>query len=45
MLTIACLLALGALVSAIVSMMGQCPLSVPVLLLAVVELLHCIPLR
>lgn len=45
MITIACLLALAAFLSAIVSLMGKCPLPVPVLLLSLAELLHCLPLR
>lgn len=45
MFTLVCLLALAAFISAIVSLMGRCPLSVPVLLLSVAELLRCLPVR
>lgn len=42
MLTVACLLALSAFIAAVVSLAGKCPLSVPVLLLTVLELLRCV---
>ena len=45
MLTISCLLALSAFIATIVSLMGKCPLSVPVLLVALVQVLQCLPLR
>lgn len=45
MLTITCILALSALVAAILALMGKCPLTVPVLLTTIVELIHCIPLQ
>lgn len=44
-MTIMCVLGLAALISAIVSLMGKCPLTVPVLLLALCEVLRCLPLR
>ena len=44
-LTIVCLLVFGSFVLTLVSMAGKCPLTVPVLLLAIAELLHCLPLR
>lgn len=45
MLTIVYLLALGAFLSAILSLMNKCPLAVPVLLLSIAELLQCVPLK
>lgn len=44
-MTIACLLALCALIAAIVSAMGRAPLWIAVVLLGIAELLHCFPLR
>lgn len=44
MLTIIGLLVLGALIATIASMMGKCPLYVPVLLLCIVEGLRVLPL-
>lgn len=45
MFSLLCLLALCAFGAAVLSLMGRCPLSVPVLLLSIVEVLRCIPLR
>ena len=45
MLTIVCLLALAGFVSAILAMMGRCPVTVPVLIATIVQLLNCVPLR
>lgn len=44
MLTMTCVLVLLAFLGAILSLMGKCPLGVPVLLVTIVELLHCLPL-
>jgi hypothetical protein len=45
MLTVSCVLAFGALIASIVAAMGRCPLWVPVILLSIVALLQCIPVR
>jgi hypothetical protein len=45
MMTISCVLAIVAFGTAIASLMGKCPLTVPVLMLAIVEVLRCLPLR
>ena len=45
MMTISCILAAAAFIGAILALMGRCPLTVPVLLLAIVEVLACLPLR
>jgi hypothetical protein len=45
MLSLMCLLALGAFVAAILTLMGKCPITVPVFLLSVAELLRCLPIR
>jgi hypothetical protein len=45
MLSILCLLYLFALVATIASMLGKCPLAVPVLLISIGLLLGCLPLR
>jgi hypothetical protein len=44
-MSIVCILMLAALVAAIVSAIGKCPLWVAVLLLAIAGLLSCLPLR
>lgn len=44
MLTILGILIIGALISTIASMMGKCPLYIPVLLLCIVEGLRILPL-
>lgn len=45
MFSVMCLLAVAALISAILSLMGKCPLVAPVLLLALIEVLQCLPLK
>lgn len=45
MLTIICFLAIAAFISVILALIGKCPLSIPVLLLTICELIHCIPMR
>ena len=45
MMTIACLLTLSAFVCAIASAAGRVPLWIAVVLLSLVQLLHCMPLR
>lgn len=45
MLTVTCMLALAGFVSVILSIMGRCPLWVPVLFISIVQLLNCLPLR
>lgn len=45
MISLVCVLAIIAFGTAIASLMGKCPLSVPVLMLAIVALLQCLPLR
>lgn len=45
MMTVSCLLAVAALIGAILALMNKCPITVPVLLIAIVELVHCIPLQ
>lgn len=45
MLTITCVLAIAGLISAIVAMMGRCPVTVPVLIISIVQVLACLPLR
>ncbi len=45
MISVFCLLAVCAFLAAILSLMGKCPLVAPVLLLALIEVLHCLPLR
>lgn len=42
--TVIMILAIAALIGTIVSLMGKCPLSVPVLLLAIIACLRSIPL-
>jgi hypothetical protein len=44
-MTIVCILYLAALIGAIVSALGRCPVWVPVLILAIAGLLGCLPLR
>lgn len=44
MLTVLLILAIAALVSTILSMIGKCPLTVPVLLLALIACLERLPL-
>jgi len=44
-MSVVCILAISALISCIVSMMGKCPLYIPVLLLAIVAVLSCLSLR
>lgn len=44
MLTVVLVLAVAALICAILSMMGKCPITVPVLLLAIIEVLEHLPL-
>jgi hypothetical protein len=41
--TVLCVLALLALITTVVAMMGRCPLTVPVFLLAFIELVRCLP--
>lgn len=45
MITLVCLLALCAFGGAVLALMGRCPVTVPVLLLSIAELLRCVPLR
>ena len=45
MWTITCLLALAGFVSAIIAVMGKCPVTIPVLFATIVQLLGCLPLR
>jgi hypothetical protein len=45
MLTVTFILVIGALIAAIVSAMGKCPLWVSVILLCIVEALRVLPLR
>lgn len=46
MMSVVCILSLCALISAIVALMGRCPVTVPVLLVAIVQILQgCLPLR
>lgn len=45
MFSIVCILYLSALIATILSMVGKCPLSVPVLLISIGALLGCLPLR
>lgn len=44
MLTLMIILAVAALIGAIVAMMGKCPVTVPVLILAIIAVLHVIPM-
>ncbi len=44
MLTVLLILAIAALISAILSLMGKCPLTVPVLLLSIIAILQQLPL-
>jgi hypothetical protein len=43
MLTVMCVLALSAFITVVIAAAGRCPLFVPVLILAVLELLRCLP--
>jgi hypothetical protein len=45
MWTIECLLAVSVLISAIVALMGKCPVTVPVLLAGILAVLGCLPVR
>lgn len=45
MLSVTCLVGLAAFIGTLVSAYGKVPLWVPVLLLAICEMLRCIPLR
>ena len=45
MLTVLCILAVAGFISAIVALMGRCPLTVPVLIATIVQVLSCLPLR
>lgn len=45
MITVALILVVGAIVATILSMMGKCPLTVPVLLLCFVAALQVLPLK
>lgn len=45
MITVSFVLILGALVAAIVSAMGKCPLYVSVILLCIVEAVQVLPLK
>lgn len=45
MLTITCVLAIAGFISAILALMGRCPLTVPVLIATIVQVLGCLPLR
>ncbi len=45
MISVLCVLAVATFLGAILSLMGKCPLTVPVLLLAICEVLRCLPLR
>jgi hypothetical protein len=44
MTTVICALAVASFISAVMSMAGKCPITVPVLLLSILELLRCLPL-
>ncbi len=44
-MTIVCILAIAALVMTLASATGRVPLWPGVLLIAIIELIHCIPLR
>lgn len=44
MITILFILVVSALVATILSLMGKCPIAVPVLLLCIVEALRILPL-
>lgn len=44
MLTVITILAIAALIAAILSLMGKCPLTVSVLLLCIIEVLRALPL-
>ena len=44
MLTVIAVLVIAALIAAILSLMGKCPIGVPVLLLCIVETLRILPL-
>jgi hypothetical protein len=44
-MSVSCILAFSALIAAIISAMGRCPLWVPVILLCIVALVTCLPLR
>lgn len=45
MLSIVCILAVAGLISAILSLMGKVPLTVTVLIISIVQVLACLPLR
>lgn len=45
MITVSFVLILGALIAAIVSAMGKCPLWVSVIMLCIVEAVQVLPLR
>lgn len=42
MLTPICILAIAALITSIISLMGKCPPGVPLILLSITELLRCL---
>jgi hypothetical protein len=44
MLTVLLILSVAALIAAILTLMGRCPVAVPVLLLAIIEVLEHLPL-
>lgn len=43
-MTILCVIGVAALICSILSLMGKCPVSVPVLLLSICEVLRCLPM-
>ena len=45
MFTVVCLLAGASLIMAILALMGKIPVGPVLIILAVVELLHCLPVR
>lgn len=45
MLSIVCILAVAGLISAILSLMGKVPLTVTVLIISIVQVLACLPLK
>lgn len=45
MLSMLCILAVAGLISAILSLMGKVPVTVSVLIISIVQVLACLPLR
>lgn len=45
MLTLACLMTFGAVLTTMGALMGRCPLAVPVVFLMLCEVIRCLPLR